>query len=268
MAAPKKPCVTFRDVALAAGDEALLVGADADGARLFSWTDGGASMPLPLAAIGLCFVDAGEASAILALAADGQVLRVANDGTVATEIVDASRDGPQNLGGLSEIRTIAGCAHVVGLRRTVYRCDAPGAWTRLDRGMRCDTTDITDAGLNSIDGFAADDLYAVGWDGELWRFDGNVWAAAPSPTDRALFRVVCAPDGVVYASGQGGLLLKGRGDDWALIEHQGPKKDVWGAVWFKERLIFAAADGLFSLAGGEVTKLKVKLNQSLISEFS
>ncbi len=53
-------------------------------------------------------------------------------------------------------------------------------------------------GFEAIDGYSSEALYAVGWAGEVWKFDGAKWSQAPKLTDAVLTAVCCAPDNVVY----------------------------------------------------------------------
>jgi hypothetical protein len=67
----------------------------------------------------------------------------------------------------------------------------------------------------------ATELYAVGWQGEIWHYDGEKWHQLPSPTKLVLVDVCCAGDGTVYACGREGLLLKGRDQTWEIVEPPG-----------------------------------------------
>lgn len=258
MVAPKTFLFSLRDVAVASKDAIWLVGESGDGQyHVIRWRGAWAGVPAPVAVSGICVLEQPVVT-VLGLSPQAQVVRFLEDATITLEAVDESKDGPQHLGELSEIRAIAGRAYVVGLRRTAYRCDAPGQWARIDAGVRCAAEDLTDAGLNSIHGFSAEEIYACGWDGEIWRFDGRSWAACPPLTDHALFRVVCAPDGAVYVCGQAGAIVRGRGETWERIEHKATTKDFRGAVWFKDRLFLATNEGIYTFADGAVTKLKLK----------
>ncbi len=73
-------------------------------------------------------------------------------------------------------------------------------------------------GFESIDGFSAKDLYAVGWQGEIWQRKGARWRLIDSRVPSNLNAVCCAEDGVVYAVGDGGVMIKGRDDDWTVID--------------------------------------------------
>ena len=48
------------------------------------------------------------------------------------------------------------------------------------------------------------DLVAVGWEGEIWRFDGTQWQQVESPTNRILTCVCTDDDGLSFAGGRNG----------------------------------------------------------------
>jgi hypothetical protein len=180
----------------------------------------------------------------LILGVHGYLLRWTAAG-VSEEQIDATDAGPQNFGDLTDIRVIKDKSYAVGMARTAYRNDGPGNWMRIDHGVRTPEGDLSDAGFTSIDGFRDNDIYAVGWDGEIWHYNGSQWLNIESPTNVLLQRVVCAPDGVVYACGQHGVILKGRGSNWDIIENTLTRETFWGAAWFKQKLYLSTMRGLF-----------------------
>ena len=73
------------------------------------------------------------------------------------------------------------------------------------------------ADLTSVWGAARDDVYAVGKDGTVLRWDGVRWSRLAVPTDRAIFGVWGSGADDVYLVGSGGLVLHGtgRGARWS-----------------------------------------------------
>lgn len=61
-------------------------------------------------------------------------------------------------------------------------------------------------------------MYTVGWGGEILRTDGRRWQHVHSPVSAALRAACVAPDGMVYAVGYDGTMVRGRGDSWSVIE--------------------------------------------------
>jgi hypothetical protein len=99
-------------------------------------------------------------------------------------------------------------------------------------------------GFEAVAGFSFDDLYGVGWDGEIWHFDGRVWRPLPSPVNLILSHVLCAPTGEVWSCGQKGTVVRGRGDQWRALE-TGIDSNLWSVAWFSDGLLAASSNELF-----------------------
>ncbi|BAP55883.1 hypothetical protein THII_1586 [Thioploca ingrica] len=146
-----------------------------------------------------------------------------------------------------EVRGIAkGHAYAVGPARTVYRRDAPNKWTCI-KAPKPEISQLMDAGFESIDGFSEKDIYAVGWGGEIWHYDGQLWKQINSPTNLGLFKVRCAGNGEVYAGGQMGILLRGRHEQWEIIEHEVTQENLRGIEWFNGILYVATTKSVYEL---------------------
>lgn len=140
---------------------------------------------------------------------------------------------------LQEVRSINGVAYTVGARRSVYRRDAVDQWSCIDVG--CYAENNYDVGFFSIHGFSPTEIYAVGKQGEIWGYNGKSWRQLESGTNARLNKVVCSEDGLVYAVGEKGVILKGRNDQWLTIEGISSGHEFWGIESYKGR-IFVAAD--------------------------
>jgi len=139
---------------------------------------------------------------------------------------------------LFEVRSIEGFAYAAGARRAVYRRDAPGVWTCLDKGCHTPKQDILS--FQSIHGFSRSEIYAVGQKGDLWEFNGKRWKQHDSGTNATLHKVLCAPNGVVYAAGRGGTIIRGRHSEWEILEGVPEGYDFWGLEFFEGRLFLTA----------------------------
>jgi hypothetical protein len=172
----------------------------------------------------------------------------AGNGDLHLERIGTAEETPATRGPLRSVRGISGKAYAVGMQRQVYRRDDRDLWICLDRGIRPNPEQVV--GFESVDGFGADDIYAVGWEGEIWRFDGRGWHQVDSPTNFILTDVCCAGDGLVYACGRLGLLLVGRNDTWSVVPQESTIEDIWSLAWFRGFLYLATYRGLFRLSGG------------------
>jgi hypothetical protein len=150
------------------------------------------------------------------------------------------------------LRNIAGDVFVMGAGRQVYRRESVGAWTRFDTGMVNPLGKVELAAIESMAGFGKDEIYAVGWGGEIWLYDGRVWARKPSPTNVRLKNIVCAPDGQVYISGQSGTVLRGRRDAWEVISPDTTEDTIQDMLWFGEKIWATTSKDLFLLDGNDL----------------
>jgi hypothetical protein len=190
---------------------------------------------------------------MVAISEEGRV-GVVGSGEDFEEQIGRGEDHPEKRGPLREVRTIAGRAYACGMDRQVYRRDAAHAWTCIDMDMRKAPAALDVFGFESIHGFSENDIYAVGWHGEIWHFDGSRWSRIESPTDLILTRVFCAEDGRVYICGQQGMLIRGRGSSWQVVEHGDTQEDLWDLQWFNGRLYLSTTRMLYIL---EDDRLKI-----------
>ncbi|WP_228378024.1 beta propeller repeat protein [Chryseobacterium luteum] len=186
------------------------------------------------------------------LGTDGSV-EVSGGGTKIDEIIASCGVDPRKRGPLREIRGIAkGRAYAVGTCRQAYVRDGEDQWRCIDESAQVGDTPITDTSFESIDGFSEQEIYTVGWEGEIWKYDGSVFSQQNSPTDLALYKVRCAPDGFVYACGQLGTLLRGRDDQWEVIEHDSTEEDLWGMEVFDGHLYVSSISFVYRLEDGKL----------------
>ena len=260
MVAPKRFEFSFRDAAIFNAERVCLVAGidkldELHIARtlVIRWNEGWSSQAFDLVAVSVCLLTEPQ-RIVLGLGVDGRVARWGPVGFF-TECIDADTAGLAAMGAMREIRVIGQRAYAVGMGRTAYRRDGIDDWTRIDAGVRANPSPASGKGFNSIDGFDEDEIYAVGWDGELWQYDGRDWIQHSLPTKLALQKVVCGQDGIVYAVGQGGLVLRGRHDAWEVIDHALTAETFWGACWFQDKLYASTSHGIFALHDGQLSTL-------------
>jgi hypothetical protein len=159
---------------------------------------------------------------------------------------------PKNRGPLRGVRCIGDHVYVVGMNRQAYRRNTDNAWVSFDAGARPSPSDKTVVGFEAVDGFSESEIYAVGWDGEIWAYDGKLWKQVDSPTNLTMTSLRCGGDGLCYAAGRRGLLVRGRGSKWDLVEHESIIDDIWGLEWYADRLYLATMDALYTLVDGKL----------------
>lgn len=199
-----------------------------------------AAMDLPWQAVGMCVVKKPSERLIV----------ISGDGAVFTYV--GGNEGTEQIAGPRDLRacaTIEGYAYACGMGRQVYCREREGMWPAMH--APAGTGDDV-LGFEAIAGFSRRDLYAVGWQGEVWHFDGKKWSDSSSPVNVVLTGVSCADNGEVYACGQAGTLLRGRNGQWELIETDGLTDDFWDVRWFAGRLYVASMTALYELQGDEL----------------
>lgn len=177
----------------------------------------------------------------LLIGLEGEVCKATTAGLVDEPPIDTRRR-PEKFGALLGGHTVERMRCVAGYRNQVYRRDDGGDWTPIDDGLpgKSEST-VRLFGLESIDGFSPDDLYAVGLHGAMWRRHGGTWISIASPTNVRLTSVHCSAHGTVYACGQHGVVLRGREDDWEVIADDPDMPNLWD-VSSADGEVFVASD--------------------------
>jgi hypothetical protein len=226
------------------------------GTRVFRWTGKWDNYYVPCIAGGICFV-AEPLPEILTMCLEGTIHSFSPQG-LKEDHVDRSEQGPIHRGVLRNIRNIGGEAYVMGAGRQVYRRQSFGVWTRFDQGMVTPLGNADLVAIESMAGFNKDEIYAVGWGGEIWLCERRLWAQQQSPTNVRLTSVVCAPDGFVYVSGQLGILIRGRRDAWEVIAHNSTEDTIQDMVWFDGKIWATTSKDLFVLDGDDFVPATVR----------
>lgn len=156
-------------------------------------------------------------------------------------------------------KEIGGKAYSVGTLRTIFRRDAPNTWIKLDKGLHGtpeqEKQALSDnAGFNDIDGFNDNDVYACGDGGDCWHYDGNIWTRIDLPVNSDLTVICCAGDNYVYLGTNDGRLIKGRKNEWSILEKdQGA--EIISLVWFKEKAYFSDGFWVYELINDQFKKV-------------
>jgi hypothetical protein len=199
----------------------------------------------------------------LAMGPDGRI-QVGDNQGFRWETVDATEDGPTQRRTLTCLRRLASSVYAAGMSRMVYRRSAAGQWTRVDTGVRVPRNSPEVTGLLAIDGFSENDIYAVGFHGQIWRFDGVRWTSLDSPTNSKLECVRCTDTGEVFIAGSGGLILRGREDTWDIVEHDQTEETFWGLEYaFGAIYLSTAAGEIYHLVGNEVSRVEINVGKAI-----
>ena len=198
---------------------------------------------------------------IFSLSEEGRI-EVAHGPSRRWESLASLRTQP-GLGNLTAVRQVGEFVYVVGMQRQVYRRPVNARrWTRVDGGIVVPSGSLEIAGLRALDGFSETDLYAAGFYGEIWHFDGQQWAKLDSPTNAKLESVCCVKPDTVYISGARGLVLKGNKSGWTTISDDAMRSTLWSIVHFRERIYLSSSQGmLFTLEDDEIVPIDHRLGK-------
>ena len=186
----------------------------------------------------------------------GKLVIVGEDGDVVIYLGNLKHLDEQILPAPVAIRNanaIAGYVYACGMRRQVYKRVDEARWIDVSAPPPVENEAV---GFEDIDGFSEDEVYAVGWKGEIWRRDSSQWHASPLPSNLILSAVCCASDGKVYVGGQQGLLARGRDAAWEVVEYEEPfDLDIWDVCWYRGNLYVATVPALFKLVGNKLEQV-------------
>ncbi len=192
---------------------------------------------------------------LVAISEDGFVATLGG-GQIIDEVVKDGGRSPASRGPLVQISCLPdGRAYAVGTGRQAYVRDGSRKWRCIDETAQGGALPLEDTCFHSIGGFTAEEIYAVGWEGEIWFYDSHTWTPQSSPTNLAIYEVLCAPDGFVYACGQTGLILRGRRDQWTVLEQDETAEDFWGIASFNGRIFLSTNAFLYELQGTRLTQV-------------
>lgn len=177
------------------------------------------------------------------VSSSGDVFATGGGSSEDEEEIPTSLSGPRR-GSIFRLREIDGFLYAAGSGHTVCRRIARNNWESvcfdLPAPTRADFDDVERAAnvsFDDLDGFSAEDLYAIAGRGRVWHFDGKKWTSIPFPSTMYLHSVCCAGDGYVYIGAQSGSIFRGRKNQWDLV-HRGefslPLHDMVchnGSVW-------------------------------------
>ena len=176
------------------------------------------------------------------------------DAVVQEAPIYKAAEGPGNYFQVTGARNVNGRAYVLGPDGTVLLRHGPGRWDSIS--VEKNTGD--DRLLVDIDGFAADDLYAVSSRGSVFHYNGQSWSDTGFPSNISLESLCCAGDGQVYIGAAQGTVFRGRGQRWEKI-HDGsltlPFRDM---VWHQGQVWCTNDFGLWVIRGGQLAPAEVE----------
>jgi hypothetical protein len=216
--------------------------------KVFKWSGGTfRSGDLNFNAHSCCVASTPE-FALVMLAAEGEYGISTERLPLAGNIFKNSGPKPkiERYGVIRSVTEIAGKAYAIGFGGSAFRLDSFARWTRIDQGLP------TTFRATAIHGFDDSDIYAVGYSGEMWHFDGNKWDKLDLPTNLHLHAIKCSPDGGIYVAGRAGILIHGNKMHWEVIANGGPTQNFWDLEWFEGGLWVSSNSSIYRLEKGEL----------------
>lgn len=185
------------------------------------------------------------------ISAYGRWLELRKDGHAKGSIIeDVDEDDPPTV--FRFAKTIAGQLYAGGTDRFLFRQASTG-WERVSSEAMVNSPEAGSA--EGLAGFGPDELYAVGWDGEIHTNHGGEWHRVQSPVELILNDADVLGDRV-YIGGQTGVILEGRGSEWGVIENEEMPDDIWSVCGFQDAVYFASTSGILRLRDGELSLVR------------
>jgi hypothetical protein len=198
-----------------------------------------------------------------AMGPDGRI-QVGDDRGFRWETIDTGEGHPTQQRPLTCLRKVANSIYAAGMSRMVYRRLSEGQWARIDQGVRVSRTSVEVTGFLAIDGFDEGELYAVGFHGQMWSYDGVAWRRLDGPTNLKLECVRCTELGEVFIAGSNGLILRGRNDAWEIVEQDQTRETFWGMEYaFGALYLSTAAGEIYRLSGNEFSRVVIDVGRPI-----
>lgn len=68
--------------------------------------------------------------------------------------------------------------------------------------------------------------------------------------------VCLGPDDLLYACGQRGVVLRGRGRHWSVVEHTDTSEDLWSVCAFQGRVFAVSTRMLYEVTGTALRRVE------------
>ncbi|NHZ35781.1 hypothetical protein [Massilia rubra] len=171
------------------------------------------------------------------------------------EVIDM-RTHQNGVGVVRKMVRAAGQVFALGSYRKIYRRIGVEQWIELGSegkgvpmppDIETRSSYFMSMGFRDMSAFSPDDMYAVGGDGDAWRFDGKTWHDCRLPTKAPLYTVCCAGDGQVYITELNGSVWAGREGKWTRVA----TSDIAAgfqpvdSAWFNDRLYLGGQEGVW-----------------------
>ncbi len=177
---------------------------------------------------------------------------------ISEDLIRGAGTGPGLYGYVCQIKKIDNALYVCGMCRQVFK-KMKNKWVSIADDILAHV-DSVDYCFNAIDGSNISNIYAVGWQGEIYHYNGKKWTQCDSPTNVDLYAVKCIDESTVYICGRGGVFLYGSKNNWTIVQDEKTDDNLWSIEVFKNILFVASYSELYSFDGSTLKKVDTKLN--------
>jgi hypothetical protein len=168
--------------------------------------------------------------------------------------IDSKRQGF-----LMDLKKIGKKWFAVGDHRQVYEGNGKN-WQPIDQGAYIAGKKGDSKIFFSIDGFSESDLYAAGYNGEIFHYDGAIWNQLDSPTNLGLQKVLCVDKNVIYICGHANGLYRGNKSNWLALTEPDDETILWDMAYFRGQVYVCNGTDLFVIRQDALEKVAIPLD--------
>lgn len=196
---------------------------------------------------------------VIALGTEGNLL-MGIPGGFSEGHLDPKLSNPKKYGVLRDIRIIGDDIFACGMSRQVYH-RIKGNWKDIAGKIKSETKEAL--GFNSIDGISSNAVYAVGFKGEIWFYDGAEWIQLNSPVLSALHYIRATPDGRILICGAEGTLLEIKKNKVTVIPNEITTSNLYSICHFKGRIFVSSLTAIYEIDKNGLKTITTNLKGSL-----
>jgi hypothetical protein len=190
---------------------------------------------------------------VIALGINGELL-VGTPGEFIESELQKECNAHFEIGPMRDIIFVGESVFAAGMNRQVFE-RKNDAWTLISTDIH--TPKNTLAGFNSIHGMHPNAVYAVGFEGEIWFYNGTNWKQIDSPTSVVLNRVIVAPNGIATICGAGGTLLQVNTGKAVIINNNVTQDNLYGITIFQGKVYVSSLTALFEITTNGLQAVEV-----------
>jgi hypothetical protein len=151
------------------------------------------------------------------------------------------------------VNAVGRSTYAVGTVGKVLRSEDCRSWNRLNHAKT-----VNNNLLQAIAAYTPDEVYAVGAKGTIVLLRPTKAERIDSPTNLVLSGICRGPDGLLYACGQKGVVLRGREHKWTVIDHGVTNEDLWDIRAFQGRVFLTSTHFLYELNGNSLETVRIE----------